>query len=195
MTPGSDDLPTWEVVPNFRERSGIPLYQAPPSGSPDARVVEGHRPHMPPFVPALFALPMSISMSLVGPIIVRLAVGISVIIVGLTATAIITARRRAWKIPRVVTTSEGVTVTDIHGEVRSAQWSDVRSPSLLRQKVGRDEVVQLEWTTPAGEHVALNLGDTMDLVEVRHAITARAPSTLELRSEAKFAYDEEGSDE
>lgn len=196
MTPAADDLSRWEVVPNFLDRTGIPLYQAPSSGSPDARVVEGNRSWKPAHVAVLLALPYSsFAFSVLGHTVVAGAVAIAIALAGVVAAVMIAARRRALKVPRVVTTTEGLAVTDIRGQVRSAPWSDVGSLSLLRQKSARGEVVQLAWSTMAGEHITLDLGDTIDLVDVRHAITHRAPSTLELRSEAKLAYDEEDSGE
>jgi len=157
--------------------------------------VEGQKPRIFSVIPALMTVPLSFSVTLLGPTLLKVAVGASILVIGLAATALVTARRRAWKIPRVVTTREGITATDVHGQVRSAPWSGVGTPSLLRRKVGRDQVVKLEWTDPAGERISLDLGDTMDLVKVRRAITAHAPSTLDLRSDAKFAYDEEDADD
>ncbi len=187
----------WEVVPNFLDRTGIPVYQAPASGSPDPRVVEGKRPSRRVLVSALLAVTYGgfACFSVLGHTVAAGAVAVAIVVAGVAVTAMLAIRRRAWKIPRVVTTREGIAVTDIHGQVQSAPWSDVGSPSLLRQKVATSEVLQLAWTDPAVERIRLNLGDTMDLVDVRHAITARAPRTLKLRAEAALAYDEEDSDE
>lgn len=157
--------------------------------------MEGQKPRIFSVIPALMTVPLSFSVTLLGPALLRVAVGASIVVVGVAATALVTARRRAWKVPRVVTTREGIAVTDIHGQVRSAPWSDVGSPSLLQRTVRGDQLLRLEWTDPAGERISLDRGDTMDLVKVRRAITAHAPSTLDLRSDAKRAYDEEDADD
>jgi hypothetical protein len=127
--------------------------------------------------------------SVLGHTIVSAGVALAVLGSVIIAGRLLTARRRGWKVPRLVTNVEGLSVTDVTGHVRDVAWADFRSPSLRWLKVGPDKVVQLQWTDPAGLPISLNLGDTMDLVEVRRAIVTGAPENMELQGDPGRAAD------
>jgi hypothetical protein len=191
VTATPDDEPRWEVVPNFRERTGIPAYRAPAADSPDPTVVEGHKQ---PSIARAPAILMSVCwsgflFSVLGRTLLAGVISLAAVAVTIGATFVLTARRRAWKVPRLVASSEGLRVTDVTGRTTAVTWTGLGSPSLRTKKEGRDKAQLLEWTNASGARFSLNLGDTMDIVEARRAILAHAPLNLERVEDARHAYD------
>jgi hypothetical protein len=82
----------------------------------------------------------------------------------------------AWRAPTVTVDREGMAVFDVEGVAHSATWSEFGDLSTLSE----DKVVHLTWVTPEGVHMTVNLGDTIDLWDLRRAITSRAPKTTTL---------------
>lgn len=186
-----DEEPRWENVPNFRDRTGIPVYRAPAADSPDPTVVEGHKQ---PSIARSPAILMSVIwsgflFSVLGRTILAGAVAVAAVAMTIGATFILTAGRRAWKVPRLVATAEGLSVTDITGRTSVVTWTGFGSPSLRMEEVGRNKVQVLEWTNASGERVSLNLGDTTDVAQVREAIVMRAPESMELQGGPRRAAD------
>jgi hypothetical protein len=85
-------------------------------------------------------------------------------------------KRIAWLAPTVTVDREGMAVSDVEGVAHSATWSELGGLSTLSE----DKVVHLTWVTPEGVYMTVNLGDTIDLWDLRRAITNRAPNTTTL---------------
>jgi hypothetical protein len=107
---------------------------------------------------------------------------------------VLVLRRPPGYPPELTVSSEGLTLTDVHGVTRMTSWSDAGnlymgwySPRaehnpLLRWYTPREvRELYVTWVDRNGEQVVNNLGNSLDLEDVRSALAARAPETVNLR--------------
>ena len=176
-------------MPNFRDRTGIPSYRAPAVGSPDPIVVEGHKQPSIAHSPAILmsVIWSGFLFSVLGRTVLAGVISLAAVALTIGGAFILTARRRAWKVPRLVATAEGLTVIDVTGDVHRVLWTNFRDARLDSRRVGRDQDLQLGWTAPGGERVVLSLGDTIEEDEVTRAIRERAPAGTEVSGMAHVA--------
>jgi hypothetical protein len=104
--------------------------------------------------------------------------------------------------PELTVSSEGLAVTDIHGITRRSSWSNAgnlymgwysrraEGNPLMRWYTPREvRELYVSWVDQSGEHVVNNLGGSLDLEDVRSALAARAPETVNLRLGPQPAHD------
>jgi hypothetical protein len=88
-----------------------------------------------------------------------------------------------WKQPRLEVNGEEFTVTDVEGVTHKVAWSDVERLHLASVNEEGTETVHLTWgSSGAGVVTTANVGNTLDLADVRTAIQTRLPPGLELQS-------------
>jgi hypothetical protein len=120
----------------------------------------------------------------VGWYVVTAAVMVAIVLVRF----VLIVRRPPAGRPEVTVNSEGLTVTDVHGITRRTAWSDAGNLYLGLYSPRKVRELYVTWVESTGEHVVNNLGDALDLEEVRSALLARAPESVSLRLGARRAY-------
>lgn len=194
MAPAGDDLQHWDVLPSPPMREELNLYHAdlyrPPAiGTPDPITLVG-QPDTGSrrFRTSARIIPTVLAMGIVGmgwadPHVVWMIV-IGVVTASIVpALLVIDGRRRMWKQPRLEVNGEEFTVTDVEGVTHKVAWSDVERLHLASVNEEGTETVHLTWgSSGAGVVTTANVGNTLDLADVRTAIQTRLPPGLELQS-------------
>jgi hypothetical protein len=96
--------------------------------------------------------------------------------------------RPLWGPPRLQVNTETLTVTDVAGVTSSVPWEEV---GRLRISLFDSDVeeVHLIWISPGGAaDSTANLGNTLDVDDVRAAIEARIPPGPELIAGPRRAF-------
>jgi hypothetical protein len=89
-------------------------------------------------------------------------------------------KRISWSAPEVTVDREGMAMSDVDGVAHSATWSELGDFCTLSIDTMYGKEVHLTWVTPENVHVTANLGDSINLWDLRRAITSRAPKTMTL---------------
>lgn len=187
--PPSGDVPEhWEVLPSpILGEELAParpdLYRPPAEGDPDPITVVGE-PDRPGrrfrgillrVAPLMLVLCLLVEMVAAVNMFWMVVVGVIVAAV-LVRVLVLAARRPLWKQPRLQVSSETFTVTDVGGLTRSVAWTDVGRLRLTVVFDGDVDGVHLSWVSPGGgTDLTANLGNTLDINDVRTAIEARIP--------------------
>ncbi len=98
------------------------------------------------------------------------------------------SRRTPWSAPIVVVNREGMTVTDVAPMTSTGTWAELGKLRARSYERGGTVEIHLSWVTPGGRYVTANLGDTIDLTELRRAILTQAPPSMTFRLGARGAY-------
>ena len=195
-----DDPPMWDVLPNPNRDEGIDHYRPPASDRLDPVVLvgraDGGSEKATQVLRAVFlALLLGAPLASLGPRSVGwyVATGAMMITIVLGRLVLVLRQPPTYR-PELTASSEGLTVTDIHGISRRTPWSDVGNLYLGWYSPRAERNTLLRWYTPRevrelyvtwvgqnGEQVVNNLGDSLDLADVRSALAARAPETVNLR--------------
>lgn len=207
MPPLGDDSPTWDVLPIPNRDEGIDRYRPPAADRLDPVVLVGRADNgsekatqvlRAVFLALLLGAPLaSLGPRSVGWYVATGAVMMTIVLVRL----VLVLRQPPGCRPELTVSSEGLTMTDIHGTTRRTSWSDAGnlymgwySPRaegnpLIRWYTPREvRELYVTWVDQGGEHVVNNLGDSLDLEDVRSALAARAPETVNLRLGARRSY-------
>lgn len=200
MPPPGDDSPAWDVLPNPHGDEGIDHYRPPAADRLDPIVLVGRADGgseramqvlRAVFLSLLLGAPLaSLGPRTVGWYVATGAMMATVVLVRL----VLVLRQPPTCRPEITASSEGLAVTDVHGITRRTPWSGAGnlymgwySPRAERNPLRRwytpREVRELyvTWMDQNREQVVNNLGDSLDLEDVRSALAARAPETVNLR--------------
>ncbi len=180
-----DPSTRWETLPNFRERAGVERYQAPPANSHDPVVVHGPLPKHDMSRRMVQTVMIGISCALPTYTLTPhswpyflLPAGVLLVV---PAIGYLRVRLpRSWQAPSLVANDEGLTVRDARGSVSSALWQDISAISVRATKDRDLPTVTVVWANTTGGYTAADLGHTVNLQEIDHAIRSRAPSAIEI---------------
>ena len=181
-----DDEPTWDVLPMSKRDETIDRYRPPAADRPDPVTLVGRAEG--PADRAGHILRAAFVALLVGGLLVSLGprnAGWYVVTATVMATIILVrialvARHSSGGRPEVAVSSEGLTVTDVHGVTRRTTWSEAGNLYIGWYSQREVRELYLTWVESSGEHVVSNLGHTLDLEEVHQALLARAPDSVRL---------------
>jgi hypothetical protein len=187
MPPLGDDPPTWDVFPSPNRDKGIEDYRPPVADRLDPVTLVG-RAETPADKAMQLLRAVFIAMLVGGPVASLgprtlgwyVATGVLMVTIVL-ARLVYVLRHPSGGRPVVTVSSEGLTVTDVHGVTRRTPWSDAGNLYLGLYSPRKVRELYLTWVDPTGEHVVNNLGYLLDLEQVHAALLACAPQSVGLR--------------
>jgi hypothetical protein len=187
MPPLGDDAPTWDVLPIANRDEEIDRYRPPAADRRDPVRLVGRAETGPEkarhalravFIALLVGSPMaSLGPRTVGWYVATGAVMMTIILVRL----VFVLRHPSGGRPEVTVSSEGLTVTDVHGVTRRVAWSDAGNLFIGWYSPRQVRELYVTWVESTGEHIVNNLGHSLDLEEVSTAVLSRAPENVSLR--------------
>ncbi len=195
-----DDPATWDVRPNPYADEGIDRYRPPAADRLDPVVLVGRADNgsekaTQVMRAVLLALLVGAPLASLGPRSVGWYVATGAVMMTIVLVRLVLVLRQPPGCrPELTASSEGLTVTDIHGITRRTSWSDAgnlymgwyspraeRNP-LMRWYTPREvRELYVTWVDQAGEHVVNNLGASLDLEDVRSALESQIPAGLRLQ--------------
>ena len=195
--PPTDGEPTWEVLPLPHQGTEIDRYRPPAKDRLDPVVIVGRAETQTQRLQGVTSA--GVVALLVGGALSNLGSrnALSYVVVGAVMVAIVSVRlvqvlRRPLRCrPEITASAEGLSATDVHGITRTATWSSIDNLYLGWYSNRRVRELYLTWIEPSGTHVVVNLGDSLDLMDVRRTVLARAPEGVSFRLGAPRAV---GSD-
>ncbi len=194
MPAPGDDEPTWDVLPNPSRTGEIVGYQPPAQdrhdpvrlvGTPETWADKARIVSRAAFVGVFVAGPMAS----LGPRTVGWYVVIGAVMAAIIGVRVVLVLRHPEEGRAEVTaSSEGLSVTDVHGVTRRTTWSDAGSLYLGWFSRRRVTELYVTWVEPTGEQAVSNLGTSMDLEEVHAALLSCAPEEMPFQIGPQRAY-------
>jgi hypothetical protein len=187
MPPPGDDGPTWDVFPSPNRDKGIEEYRPPAADRLDPVTLVG-RAETAADKAAHLLRAVFIALLVGGPVASLgprtpswYVVTVVVMVTIMLGRLVHVLRHPTGGRPVVTVSSEGLTVTDVHGVTRRTPWSDAGNLYLGWYSPRKVRELYLTWVDPTGEHVVNNLGYLLDLEQVHAALQTRAPQSMGLR--------------
>ena len=195
MSAPGDAEPTWDVLPIPARTGEIVRYQPPAqdqhdrvtlTGTPETWADKARTVSRSALVGVFVAGPMaSLGPRSVGWYMVIGAVMAAII--GIRFVLVL--RHPEGGRPEVTASSEGLSLTDVHGVTRRTTWSDAGNLYLgwfLRRGV---KELYVTWDEPTGEQVVSNLGTSLDVEELHAALLRFAPAETTFELGPRRPYD------
>jgi hypothetical protein len=192
--PPIDDEPTWEVLPVPHQGTEIDRYRPPAKDRLDPVVIVGRAETQAQRLhgvtsAAVVALLIGGPLASLGPRNALSYVAVGAVMVAIVSVRLVQVLRRPLGCrPEVTVSAEGLSAIDAHGITRTATWSDVGNLFIGWYSNRRVRELYVTWIEPSGTHVVVNLGDSLDLMDVRRTLLARAPEGVNLRLGAQREY-------
>ena len=189
--PPLDDEPTWELLPIPHEGTDIDRYRPPAKDRLDPVAIVGRAETRAQRLrgvlsAATVALLVGGPLASLGPRNTLWYEATGALMAAIVAVRLVQVLRRPLGFrPEVTAGAEGLNATDVHGITRTTTWSDAGDLYVGWYTTRRVRELYLTWIEPSGTHIVVNLGDSMDLMDVRRTLLARAPEGVNVRLGAR----------
>ncbi len=187
MPPLGDDPPTWDVLPISNQETGIDPYRPPAQDRLDPVMLVGRAETRAEKLRDLggagfVALLVGGPLASLGPRTTQSFAATGALMAAIVLVRLVrVVRRPSSGRPEVTASSEGLTVTDVHGVTRRVAWSDADNLFIGWYSPRQVRELYMTWVESTGEHVVNNLGHSLDLEGVSAVLLSRAPENVALR--------------
>ena len=183
--------PHWEVLGESRRLDGIVAYRPPAHDSSDAVTLHGEAKVVGSrdwtrLATGIYGAVCTAGFCWAAFTEIEWLVGAIIIPLGCLASILMhkPQKRLSWRPPSVAVDSEGITAKTVDGLTYSGTWPDLKNLRVRSIEWEHGTVVRMSWTRPSEARIVADLGDTIDVHDLRQAISSRAPMTMTLHLSA-----------